>query len=87
MIEEFRRGEPDYQRMSPDLAKATRQQLPMLRAMFNGLGTIESVSFREVGPGGADVFDVTLAEGAVAFAVRLDTSGAASAAAVRPAQQ
>jgi hypothetical protein len=40
--------------MSPNLADATRQQLPQLKTMMDQLGTLQTVTFKGVGPGGAD---------------------------------
>jgi hypothetical protein len=75
IIDELARGEPSYDLLSEDLAQITRQQLPNLQEMFSSLGAIESVTFREVGPHGADVYDVTLANGSGALFIVLTPEG------------
>jgi hypothetical protein len=47
-IDEVRRGQPNYQLMSPPLAALTRQQLPQLQAILTQLGAVESVTFKSV---------------------------------------
>jgi hypothetical protein len=56
MIAELQAGEPNYDLMSPGLADATRQQLTGIQSMLNGMGPLQSVIFKGVGPGGADIF-------------------------------
>src|SRR5581483_1133514 len=63
-IEDLERGTPNYALMSKDLAEATRAQLPQLQADLSKLGPIRSITFKEVGPAGLDVYDVTMANGA-----------------------
>jgi CubicO group peptidase (beta-lactamase class C family) len=57
-IDELRLGQPKYERMSSGLASVTRQQLPQLQATIAQLGAVVSVTFKGVGPGGADIFQV-----------------------------
>jgi hypothetical protein len=52
MIEELRTGKPKYDLLSRDLAKVTRQQLPQLQSTIAGLGALQSVNFKGVGPDG-----------------------------------
>jgi peptidase S41-like protein len=64
-LEELARGAPNYDRMAPDLADATREQLPSLQPGIRGLGAVKTVTFNRVDPDGLDVYDVTLANGAL----------------------
>ena len=47
-IEQLRAGKPDYTRMSPGLAAATRQQLPGLQSRLIDLGALQSATFKGV---------------------------------------
>ena len=47
---ELRRNEP-----WPGLAAATRQQLSQLQALFQPRGALQSLTFKGVGPAGADI--------------------------------
>jgi Peptidase family S41/N-terminal domain of Peptidase_S41 in eukaryotic IRBP len=62
---ELAHGTPNYDRMSPDLAEATRAQLPSLQPSIQSLGAVSTVTFNRVGSDGLDVYDVRLAKGAL----------------------
>lgn len=68
-------GKPDYTRMSPELAKATREQLPQLQKTFTDLGALSGVTFKEVSPSGADVYRVTWKQGAGDIGITLSPDG------------
>ena len=57
-IENLQKGAPDYSAMSPNLADATRQQLTAIQGAMAQWGAIQSIAFKGVGPGGADIFEV-----------------------------
>jgi hypothetical protein len=78
-------GNPDYASMTPDLAKATREQLPVLRGSLLSLGELRSTKFTGVLPMGGDGYQFSFAKGAVSVVVMLDVQGKLSGAFVRPA--
>lgn len=83
-IEDLARGAPQYELMSKDLAQATRAQLPRLQADLSKLGPVKSVTFKYVGPAGLDVFDVTMANGAVLSGILVQPDGKIEAAWIQP---
>lgn len=62
LIEELR-GDPDYTRMSPLLARAVRQTLPTLQEELSRLGKLEATDFIGVGSRGEDVYIAHFARG------------------------
>jgi hypothetical protein len=68
-------GQLDYSTMSPGLADATRQQLPGIQKTMAELGELKSVTFREVGPGGMDVYDVKFANGGLIYRLAVSEDG------------
>ncbi len=83
-IEELQRGEPNYDQMSPQLADVTRQQLPQLKAVMGQLGTLQSVTFTGVGPGGADIYQVKFEHGSTEWRISLGPDGKAIGIGFRP---
>jgi hypothetical protein len=83
-IEDLAHGTPDYKLMSKDLADTTRLQLPRLEAEMRKLGPIRSLTFKEVGPGGLDVYDVTMANGAIQSGIFVSPDGTIQSAWIRP---
>jgi CubicO group peptidase (beta-lactamase class C family) len=84
MIEELRAGKPDYDRMSPGLATVTRQQLTQLQASIVQLGALQTVTFKGVGPGGADIYQVKFENGSLEYRIWLGPDGKMESAGVRP---
>lgn len=87
LIEEIRTGRPNYDRMSPELAEATRRQLPRLRSEIAQLGNLQSISFKGVGPGGADIYDVKFESGSLEYRIWMDSDGKVESANIRPLNQ
>jgi serine-type D-Ala-D-Ala carboxypeptidase/endopeptidase len=83
-IEELQRGEPNYDQMSPQLADVTRQQLPQLKTVMGQLGTLQSVTFTGVGPGGADIYQVKFEHGSTEWRISLGPDGKAIGIGFRP---
>jgi len=75
LIGELARGEPDYSRMSDEMAMLTRQQLPALQSRFKALGAIQSVTFDGVSLRGDDAYNVKMENGTALFSLRLGDDG------------
>jgi CubicO group peptidase (beta-lactamase class C family) len=86
MIEELRVGKPNYDLLSPGLGNATRQQLPQLQPMIVGMGALQSVNFKGVGPGGADIYQVKFEKGTLEWRIGLGPDGKTENASVRPSE-
>lgn len=86
LIEELRSGQPDYNRMSANLAAVTRQQLTQLQGLITGLGAIQTITFKGVGPGGADIYEIRFEKGALEYRIMLGPDGRTENAGIRPIQ-
>jgi Domain of unknown function (DUF3471) len=74
-IEELRRGQPDYSQMSTTFAEVTRQQLSSLKETVVQLGSVQSVTFKGVGPGGRDIYEVKFENGLTEWRIGMMTDG------------
>src|SRR5262245_32601728 len=74
-ISALQRGAPNYEQMGAPLAERVRAQVPRLTAMLTALGSIESVFFRGVGPGGYDIYGAKFSNGFAEFRMLLGTDG------------
>jgi hypothetical protein len=75
MIEDIREGHPNYDLMSPDLAKVTRDQLANLQSTIKQLGALESIKFKAVGPAGPDIYECKFAGGTAEYRIWLGADG------------
>ena len=74
-LDELRLGQPKYELMGAELADATRQQLPQVKSMLTQLGSVESLLFKGVGPGGADIYEVKFEHGSAEWRIMLGQDG------------
>jgi bla regulator protein BlaR1 len=76
-------GNHDYDQMSPDLAKVTREQLPALQRKLASLGSLVSLKFKGVGPAGMDIYEAQFEHGAEEWRISLAPDGKIAGAMVR----
>jgi hypothetical protein len=74
-IEAIGRGEPNYDRMTSEVALQTRQQLPLHQAILTRLGALRAVSFRGVSSLGSDVYVAHFANGSAEWRIGLIKDG------------
>ena len=86
IIGELQTGRPNYDLMSPRLTEVTRQQLPQLQPMIRAMGALQSVIFKGVGPGGADIYQVNFDKGSIDYRIWLGADGKAENANLRPSE-
>ncbi|MEW6436315.1 MAG: serine hydrolase [Pseudomonadota bacterium] len=83
-IETMLHGEPNYDQMGLTVAAATRQQFPKLKPRLATLGALQSISFKGVSPGGADIYEATFANGLTEWRILLGPDGKIVALGFRP---
>ncbi|MGZ5875349.1 MAG: M56 family metallopeptidase [Bradyrhizobium sp.] len=83
-IEAVGRGEPNYDRMTSEVAAQTRQQLPLNQAILSRLGALRAVSFRGVTSMGSDVYMAHFANGTAEWRIALVKDGAIGRIALGP---
>lgn len=71
-IDQLRAGQPDYDLLGPALATATRRQLVQIKETLAPLGAVQSVTFKSVGPAGADIFEVQFEHGATEWRITME---------------
>jgi hypothetical protein len=74
-LQESASGEPDYVRMSPVLAAATRAQLPYMRRDLERVGPLVSLKFTGVDPMGMDVYQARFEHGSSEWRIDLGPGG------------
>jgi hypothetical protein len=70
-IEATVRGQPDYDRMTSQVAAFTREQLPLNRAILSKLGALQALSFRGVSGSGNDIYMAHFANGTAEWRIGL----------------
>jgi hypothetical protein len=83
-IEALRRGEPDYDRMTSEVAEQTRQQLAFNQAIMSRLGELRALSFRGVTTMGNDIYMAHFANGSAEWRIGLAKDGSIGRIALGP---
>jgi hypothetical protein len=83
-IEALGRGEPDYDRMTSEVAAQTRQQLPFNQAIVSRLGALRAMSFRGVSGLGSDIYIAQFANGSAEWRIGLLKDGTIGRIALGP---
>jgi hypothetical protein len=83
-IEAIGRGEPNYDRMTSEVAAQTRQQLPFNQAILSRLGALRAMSFRGVSSLGSDIYIAHFANGSAEWRIGLVKDGTIGRIALGP---
>jgi hypothetical protein len=74
-IEAVGRGQPNYERMTAEVAAQTRQELAIQQAILNKLGALRAVSFRGVNKMGHDMYMAYFDNGSAEWRIGLVNDG------------
>ena len=83
-IEAMGRGEPNYDRMTAEVAAQTRRQLPFDQAILSRLGALRAISFRGVSALGSDIYIAHFANGSAEWRIGLVKDGTIGRIALGP---
>lgn len=75
IIDELRRGKPDYDRMSPAMAQQTRRQITKDQTAIVSLGALQSLTFMRVGVAGPDMYRAVFEKGTLEWRIWLSPDG------------
>jgi hypothetical protein len=77
-IREIQAGHPDYDLMTAEFADAARKQAEQMKTVVGGLGALQSVTFKGVGQGGMDIYEVVFEHGKYEWRISLAFDGKTS---------
>lgn len=75
LIGELRLAKPDYDLLSPALAREMRRQITQQQATIAKLGALQSLTFKGVGPAGPDIYLATFDTGSLECRIWLNLDG------------
>jgi bla regulator protein blaR1 len=74
-IEALQRNQPDYEDMSSTVAAIIRPRWAGVQKQFAHAGQLQSITFKGVGPGGADIYQARFEKGTYEMRIELDATG------------
>jgi Domain of unknown function (DUF3471)/Beta-lactamase len=75
LIEQLQRKQVDYAQFTPEFAVLAHQNESPTEALVASLGSLQALTFKGVGPGGADIYDLKFENGAVDWRIVLRSDG------------
>lgn len=75
LLESVRAGKPNYEEMDAPLARAVRDQMPIMQPHLEKLGAVQSVQFQGVGNAGWDSYHVQHENGSWQWRIALSPDG------------
>jgi len=75
LLEEIRRGDPNYDHVIPSLAGIMRETLPEVKAEIRKFGALKSLTFKGITPGGSDIYQVKFESGEMECRIMLASDG------------
>jgi hypothetical protein len=75
LIDQLQRKQVDYEQFTPDFAVLARQNESTTEALMASLGALQSLAFKGVGPGGADIYEIKFDDGTVDWRIVLAPDG------------
>ena len=75
LVEELRVGKPNYDLLSPAMARDLRRRLTEEQTAIAKLGALQSLTFKSVAPSGANIYRATFEKGSAEWRVWLNLDG------------
>jgi CubicO group peptidase (beta-lactamase class C family) len=79
LIEELRLGKPNYDLISPAMARETRRNIAEEQATISELGALRSLTFKGVGVAGPNIYQATFEQGTLEWRIWLNLDGSVDA--------
>ena len=83
-LDAVRRGAPDYDQMTTEVAAQMRLSLPLQQPLLARLGALQQLAFRGVSLAGNDLYTASFANGSVTWQIGLLDGGRIGAVAPGP---
>jgi hypothetical protein len=74
-IDGLQRRQPNFDVLTPDFAEIARPQVEHFETLIGDLGTLQSVTFKGVGAGGFDVYEVKFERGTIDWRILIAAEG------------
>jgi serine-type D-Ala-D-Ala carboxypeptidase/endopeptidase len=83
LVEQMQRKQVDYEQFTPEFAALARQYGAVTDGMIASLGAVQSLTFKGVGPGGADIYEIKFDGGVIDWRILMAPDGKVAAVGIR----
>jgi CubicO group peptidase (beta-lactamase class C family) len=83
LLEQMQRKQVDYEQFTPDFAVVARQYASVTDGVIASLGAVQSLTFKGVGPGGADIYEIKFDGGLIDWRIVMAPGGKVAGVGIR----
>ena len=83
LVEQMQHKAVDYAQFTPDFAVLARQYASVTDGLIAGLGAVQSLKFKGVGPGGADIYEIKFDGGVIDWRILMAADGKVAGVGIR----
>lgn len=83
LVEQMQRKQVDYEQFTPDFAALARRYASVTDGLIGGLGAVQSLTFKGVGPGGADIYEIKFDGGMIDWRILMAPDGRVAGVGIR----
>lgn len=83
LVEQMQRKEVNYEQFTPDFAVLARKYASVTDGLIASLGAVQSLTFKGVGPGGADIYEIKFDGGVIDWRIFMAPDGKVAGVGIR----
>jgi hypothetical protein len=83
LVEQMHHKQVDYEQFTPDFAVLARKYASVTDGVISGLGGLQSLTFKGVGPGGADIYEIKFDGGVIDWRIIMAPDGKVAGVGIR----
>jgi CubicO group peptidase (beta-lactamase class C family) len=83
LVEQMQRKQVDYEQFTADFAPLARKYASVTDGLIGSLGAVQSLTFKGVGPGGADIYEIKLDGGVIDWRILMAPDGKVGGVGIR----
>ena len=83
LVDQMQRKQVDYAQFTPDFAVLARQYASVTDGLIASLGSLQALTFKGVGPGGADIYEIKFDGGVIDWRILMAPDGKVAGVGIR----
>jgi D-alanyl-D-alanine-carboxypeptidase/D-alanyl-D-alanine-endopeptidase len=75
LVDQLQRKQVNYEQLTPEFAVVARENAALSEGLMASMGALQSLTFKGVGPGGADIYEIKFDNGVLDWRIVMSTDG------------
>jgi hypothetical protein len=83
LVDQMQRKQVNYEQFTPEFAILARENASLVEGLIASMGALQSLTFKGVGPGGADIYEIKFDNGVIDWRIVLAPDGKVASVGIR----